>query len=86
MRKVILRLLAGYKRWVSPQLPAACRFTPTCSDYTAEAIARHGALGGTLLGLWRLLRCHPLGGRGFDPVPDHIGCRCGGSGAAGRTH
>jgi putative membrane protein insertion efficiency factor len=74
MRKLILMLLAAYKRWVSPQLPVACRFTPTCSDYAAEAVTRHGALGGTLLALWRLLRCNPLGGRGLDPVPEHFCC------------
>ena len=50
MRKLILMLLAVYKRWVSPQLPVACRFTPTCSEYAAEAVTRHGALGGTLAG------------------------------------
>jgi uncharacterized protein len=73
MSRFLLWLLATYKRWLSPQLPSACRFTPTCSEYAAEAIARHGALVGMLLGLWRLLRCHPLGGRGLDPVPEHMG-------------
>jgi uncharacterized protein len=63
MRTLILKLLVAYKRWISPQLLPACRFTPSCSDYAAEAVMRHGALGGTLLALWRLLRCHPLGGR-----------------------
>ena len=73
MRKLILLLLAAYKRWMSPQLRVTCRFTPTCSEYAAEAIVRHGALSGVLLGLFRLLRCHPLGGRGLDPVPEHLG-------------
>jgi putative membrane protein insertion efficiency factor len=77
MKTILLWLLAGYKRWVSPQLPPACRFTPSCSDYAAEAVTRHGALGGSLLALWRLLRCHPLGGRGLDPVPVEFGlCGC----------
>jgi hypothetical protein len=75
MKKLMLLLLAGYKRWLSPQLPAACRFTPTCSEYAAEAVARHGALRGALLAAWRLLRCHPLGGRGLDLVPEHFGRR-----------
>jgi uncharacterized protein len=75
MRTLMLTVLAAYQRWVSPQLPAACRFTPSCSEYAAEALVRHGVLGGTLLTLWRLLRCHPLGGRGLDPVPEHFGCR-----------
>jgi hypothetical protein len=82
MRTLILKLLAAYKGWISPQLPSACRFTPSCSEYAAEALIRHGVLGGTLLALWRLLRCHPLGGRGLDPVPVHFGCRAG----AARTH
>jgi putative membrane protein insertion efficiency factor len=86
MRKLLLRMLAIYKDYVSPQLPVACRFTPTCADYAAEAVTRHGALGGTLLALWRLLRCHPLGGRGLDPVPEHFGCRCAREVAAARTH
>lgn len=78
MNRWLLALLALYKRWLSPQLPSACRFTPTCSEYAAEAIARHGAMAGTLLAIWRLLRCHPLGGRGLDLVPDEVfrgGCR-----------
>jgi len=75
MKQLVLLMLALYKRYLSPQLPAACRFTPTCSEYAAEAVTRHGALGGALLALWRLLRCHPLGGRGLDPVPEHFGCR-----------
>jgi putative membrane protein insertion efficiency factor len=86
MRKLILKLLAVYQRWVSPQLPVACRFTPTCSEYAAEAVTRHGALGGTLLALWRLLRCNPLGGHGLDPVPEHFCCRCATGAPAARTH
>jgi putative membrane protein insertion efficiency factor len=74
MSTLVLKLLEAYKRWLSPLLPSACRFTPTCSEYAAEAVVRHGALGGTLLALWRLLRCHPLGGRGLDPVPEKFGC------------
>ena len=74
MKRLVLKLLAGYKRWLSPVLPAACRFTPTCSEYAAEAVLRHGVLRGTLLAFWRLLRCHPLGGRGLDPVPEHFRC------------
>jgi putative membrane protein insertion efficiency factor len=65
-----LRLLIGaYKLFVSPLLPPACRFLPTCSDYAAEAIMRHGALHGGRLAVCRLARCHPWGGSGFDPVP-----------------
>jgi ribonuclease P protein component/putative membrane protein insertion efficiency factor len=67
------------------QLGPACRFTPSCSEYAAEAVARHGALRGVLLATWRLLRCHPLGGRGLDPVPEHFAWRRGGSGASAHT-
>jgi hypothetical protein len=86
MRKLMLMLIAAYRRYVSPQLPVACRFTPTCSDYAAEAVARHGAIGGALLALWRVLRCNPLGGRGLDQVPEHFGCRCSPKAPAARTH
>lgn len=77
MKRLLLGLLSGYKRVVSPLLPAACRYTPTCSEYAAEAVARHGAGWGILLALWRLARCHPFGGHGLDPVPEHVGCRAG---------
>jgi uncharacterized protein len=86
MKRFLLLLLAAYKRWLSPQLPVACRFTPSCSDYAAEAVTRHGAFLGTLLALWRLLRCHPLGGSGLDPVPEHFGCRGAHVRAASGTH
>jgi uncharacterized protein len=70
---VIGRFMVGcirlYKRFLSPLLPPSCRFTPSCSRYTVEAIQRHGALRGTLLGTWRILRCNPFGKGGYDPVP-----------------
>lgn len=67
--RLTIGLLRGYKRWVSPMLPPACRFTPTCSEYMIEAITVHGFLAGTWLGVRRLARCHPFHPGGFDPVP-----------------
>ena len=58
-----------YRRFVSPLLPTACRYWPSCSAYAEEACVRHGALHGLALAARRLLRCHPWGGHGFDPVP-----------------
>lgn len=58
-----------YKRWLSPLLPPACRFHPTCSVYALEALRKHGALRGVRLIVWRLLRCQPFHPGGFDPVP-----------------
>ena len=58
-----------YQWCISPLLPAACRYHPTCSAYAVEAIERHGLIRGSGLTLRRLLRCHPWGGDGFDPVP-----------------
>jgi hypothetical protein len=58
-----------YKRFISPLLPPACRFHPSCSVYALEALQKHGALRGLRLTLWRLLRCQPFHPGGFDPVP-----------------
>jgi putative membrane protein insertion efficiency factor len=63
-------LIRGYQRSISPSLGPACRYEPTCSHYASEAIERHGAIRGVWLAARRLLRCRPLGGRGYDPVPD----------------
>ncbi len=65
----LVALIRLYKRFLSPLLPSSCRFTPSCSRYTVEAIQKHGALRGTLLGAWRILRCNPFGKGGYDPVP-----------------
>lgn len=67
--RVLLLLIGGYQRWISPMLPPSCRFTPSCSAYAAEAITRHGAAKGSWLAIRRLARCHPFGGHGYDPVP-----------------
>jgi putative membrane protein insertion efficiency factor len=60
----------AYQLLISPVLPPSCRFLPTCSEYAVEAIERHGALRGVGLALHRLVRCHPWGGSGYDPVPE----------------
>jgi putative membrane protein insertion efficiency factor len=62
-------LVRLYQLTLSPLLPMACRFDPSCSRYAMEALARHGALKGGLLAIKRLGRCHPWGGSGYDPVP-----------------
>jgi uncharacterized protein len=67
---VLLGLIGFYQRHISPSLPPSCRFYPSCSQYTYEAIQRYGALRGGWLGLRRLVRCHPFNPGGYDPVPE----------------
>jgi hypothetical protein len=68
MQTVVIVLLKGYKRFLSPLLPSACRYYPTCSEYMAEAVGKHGAVRGVWMGLRRLGRCHPFHEGGYDPV------------------
>ena len=68
MQAVILFPLRFYKRWISPMLPSACRFSPTCSEYMMEAISKYGGARGVWLGLKRVGRCHPFCEGGYDPV------------------
>jgi hypothetical protein len=68
---VTLQLLRGYKWAISPMLPAACRYVPTCSEYALEAVERYGALRGGWMAFARILRCHPFAGSGYDPVVKH---------------
>ena len=68
MRQAVIAVLRLYKRFLSPILPSACRFHPTCSEYMQEAVEKYGAARGVVLGLRRLLRCHPFHAGGFDPV------------------
>ncbi|ESQ49144.1 hypothetical protein EUTSA_v10021669mg [Eutrema salsugineum] len=65
--KAALAMLSFYKREISPVLPRSCRYVPTCSEYSMEAYKKYGVLKGTVLTTWRLCRCNPLGGSGFDP-------------------
>ncbi len=69
MRFLLRSILRSYQLVISPLLPFACRFTPSCSHYAAEAVEAHGAAKGSWLTLRRLLRCHPFGTCGHDPVP-----------------
>jgi putative membrane protein insertion efficiency factor len=65
----LIGLVRAYRRWISPALPPACRYIPTCSAYAEEALQKYGAVRGSWLAIRRLLRCHPFGGSGYDPVP-----------------
>lgn len=69
LSRAMLALIAFYRNCISPLTPPACRYTPTCSQYAAEAIRRYGPFRGGWLALKRILRCHPFGGSGYDPVP-----------------
>ncbi|HSR69077.1 MAG TPA: membrane protein insertion efficiency factor YidD [Acidobacteriota bacterium] len=69
MKSFVVGLLKGYKRFVSPILPKACRFHPTCSEYMREAVEKYGVIKGVGLGVRRIMRCHPWNAGGFDPVP-----------------
>ena len=69
MRELVTGVLRLYKRGISPLLPSACRYHPTCSEYMREAVERHGVLRGIALGLARICRCHPFHAGGYDPVP-----------------
>jgi hypothetical protein len=68
IKKIFLALIRFYQRAISPYTPRSCRFYPTCSQYTFEAIQEYGALKGSWLGLKRLLKCHPFHPGGYDPV------------------
>jgi putative membrane protein insertion efficiency factor len=77
---IVLALLRFYKSFISPLLPPACRFEPTCSIYTTEAVDRHGVIKGIFMGAIRILKCQPFHPGGFDPVPEtwryRDMCRC----------
>ena len=68
-KKSMLVMLRFYKREISPMLPPCCRYTPTCSEYARQALRKHGPVKGLALAIWRILRCNPWGGSGYDPVP-----------------
>jgi len=69
MKYIFIKMIRLYQLSISPLFPASCRFYPTCSNYTIEAINKHGAFKGLLLGVKRILKCHPFHNGGYDPVP-----------------
>ncbi|MEJ7837190.1 MAG: membrane protein insertion efficiency factor YidD [Thermomicrobiales bacterium] len=68
MSRPVLAVLRFYKKRISPGLPPSCRFQPTCSEYAHDAIEKYGMIKGVRLAIWRILRCNPWGGSGWDPV------------------
>lgn len=75
MKRLLLALVAAYRRWLSPALPRRCKYEPTCSAYAAEAIRRFGAARGLVLAAARLVRCNPFSHGGYDPVPARFSLR-----------
>ncbi|MBR1948810.1 MAG: membrane protein insertion efficiency factor YidD [Alphaproteobacteria bacterium] len=69
IKKIMIALIKFYQKCISPLMPNVCRYTPSCSQYFIEALQVHGVVKGSLLGIRRILRCHPWGGSGYDPVP-----------------
>ena len=69
LKNLLITLIKGYQKWISPLLPTRCRFQPTCSQYFIESLQEHHFLKGVFFGIRRSFRCHPWGGSGYDPVP-----------------
>ncbi|MDD4911694.1 MAG: membrane protein insertion efficiency factor YidD [Sideroxydans sp.] len=69
MKHFFLKLVRGYQRFISPMKPPSCRFSPTCSQYSYEAIEKYGAIKGLWMSIKRVGRCHPFNSGGYDPVP-----------------
>ncbi|MFW6305882.1 MAG: membrane protein insertion efficiency factor YidD [Bacillota bacterium] len=68
MKKILILIIKFYQKVISPMNPASCRFYPTCSEYTIQALRKHGILKGSFLGLKRIIRCNPFSSGGYDPV------------------
>lgn len=75
MKKIFIGLIRGYQKVISPLFPPSCRYYPTCSNYSVQAIQKHGAIKGSLMGISRILRCHPFVKGGYDPVPEQFSIR-----------
>lgn len=69
MKTLLIAMIRGYKKYISPALPNACRFSPTCSEYAMQALEEWVVIRGLGLAIWRILRCNPLCKGGYDPVP-----------------
>lgn len=72
MRGIFIQLVKIYQRYISPMFSPSCRYQPTCSTYMIQALERHGTIKGGIMGISRILRCHPLVKGGYDPVPDRF--------------
>ena len=72
MKRPLLAALRFYKAQISPALPPACRYTPTCSEYAIEAVEQYGALRGTVMAVRRVVSCNPFARGGYDPVPQRV--------------
>ena len=77
MKKFFIGLIRGYQKVISPLFPPSCRYYPTCSNYAVQAIQKHGAIKGSLMGIARILRCHPFVKGGYDPVPETFSLKLG---------
>ncbi len=68
MKKIAIMMIKGYRLFISPLKPPTCRFVPTCSEYALQAIEKYGIFRGSIMAVWRILRCHPFHPGGYDPV------------------
>ncbi|MDN2452403.1 membrane protein insertion efficiency factor YidD [Lactobacillus sp. UCMA15818] len=75
MKRLLILLVRGYQKGISPFFPPSCRYYPTCSTYMIQALEKHGVVKGLLMGIFRILRCHPLVQGGYDPVPQKFNLR-----------
>ena len=73
MKSLLISLIRIYQYAISPLFGAKCRYTPSCSEYFIQALRKRGVITGLLFGVWRILRCNPFGGSGYDPVPERRG-------------
>ena len=69
MKKIVIALIKGYRKYISPMKSTKCPYFPTCSEYGLQAVEKYGVIKGGLLAFWRILRCNPFSHGGYDPVP-----------------